>query len=102
MRIISGLLAAAMLAGLAQPALAVCLIRGGTISCYDNPKYCEATTLPETQAPDGASVKAVVLHESTDQHDNAWIMTRQNSNAAPAPAGATTVAAPACSLGVNC
>jgi hypothetical protein len=101
MRVFFGLLAAAMLVLLAQPALAVCLIRGGTVSCYDDPKYWEATILPETKAPGGASVKAIVLRESSAQDNNAWVMTRQNSNTVPA-SGTTNAAAPACSLGVNC
>lgn len=93
MRVISGFVAVAMLAALTQPALAVCVNRGGANTCYDDPKYWTAAVSPEQENPDG-SVKTIVLHPSA-LSGNAWVMTPQGSGAADA-------AAPACSLGVDC
>ena len=92
MRVISGFLAAAAVAALAQPALAVCVNRGGANTCYDDPKYWTATIRPEQQGADG-SVKTIVLQPSAVS-GNAWVMTPPDSDAADA--------APACTLGVDC
>jgi hypothetical protein len=104
MRVISGFVAATMLVALSQPAWAVCINRGGAVTCHDDPKYWQASVGPEkaenSDADAGASVKTIVL-ESRDLSGNAWVMTPQSGGGAITPAGADA-GVPACELGVNC
>ena len=100
MQVIFGLAATALLAVFAKPACSepsqtVCIIRGGTASCYQYSGYWEAATGPETETPgtSGASLKTIVLQPSAPS-GSAWVMQPQS------PGGATDT--PACSMGVNC
>ena len=102
MRLIFGLVAAGTLAALSQPALAVCVNRGGSSTCYDDPKYWTASTIPLSETPGAApdaSLKAIVLQPSV-LSGNAWVV-KQPKDGATASGGGNA-AAPACILGANC
>ena len=81
MRVISGLVAAAMLTALAQPALASCVYHGAAKICHDDPKdWTPAVALdppgPEKEAPaepPASSLKTIVMQPSASI-DNAWVM----------------------------
>ena len=103
MRLIFGLVTAGFLAALSQPALAVCINRGGISTCVDEPKYWKPTPLLATGSPDAApdpSLKAIVLQPSASS-GNAWVDVPKAGDGAAASGGGTA-AAPACILGANC
>jgi hypothetical protein len=106
MRVISGFVAVAMLAALAQPALAVCVYRGLATMCYDEPKGflyekdaggSENADRP-TDVP--TDLKTIVLRPN-GSGDAAWVMTPGSSDGA-ATARSLNVAAPACEPGLSC
>jgi hypothetical protein len=104
MRVISGFVAAAMLAVLSQPAWAVCINRGGAIFCYENPKYWEPSVGPEKEATGderAGSVKMIVLEPDGSTSGNAWVMMPQSGDGAIAQVS-TNGGVPACELGRSC
>jgi hypothetical protein len=108
MRVISGFGAAAMLAALAQPALASCVYHGAAKVCHDDPKYWSPAVAldppgPEKEAPaepPASSLKTIVMQPSASV-DNAWVMRPESGDGASAPA-TVHVAVPACEPGTNC
>ncbi len=112
MRISCGILAAAMLAALSQPALAVCVYRGLATMCYDDPrtsKYeksggASKTLMVEYGNPSAdvpGDVKAIVMQPMASSDDNAWVMMPGSSDGAVTPR-TVNVAAPACEPGLSC
>ena len=105
MRVGSCFAATLMLLVLAQPAWAVCVIRGGVTNCVRDgkyPKYPNATMrydqdTPAAPAPDA---KTIVLHP-TGPDDNAWVLTPQSGVGATV-LGGPTAAAFSCGSAGNC
>jgi hypothetical protein len=107
MRVISGLVAAAMLAASAQPVFASCVYHGASKICHDDPKGWTPAASdgdgPEPEAPSEpapSSLKTIVLQPSSPV-DNAWVMIPEGGDGAIAPA-VVPVAVPACTLGSTC
>ena len=112
MRVISGFVAAAMLAVLAQPALAVCVYHGSAKHCQDDPKFwTPSQSEKETSAQDleltpsappvPGSVKTIVMEPDGSTGGNAWVMTPQSGESAIKPASASAPV-PACEPGLSC
>ena len=104
MRVISGFVAAAMLAALSQPAWAVCVNRGGVVTCRDDPKDWRPSAGPEKESSADdqvSSLKMIVLQPTAVTGDAAWVMTPESGDAAIKPAS-TNAAVPACELGLSC
>lgn len=102
MRVISGFVAAMLLAALSQPAFAVCVNRGGAVACHDDPKWWKPSA-PESgsSAEDQpGSVKMIVVQPAASSA-NAWVMTPQSGDSPIKPASANTPV-PACEPGLNC
>ena len=97
MRVGFAVVTALMLALLAQPALAVCVIRGGVSNCTRDgkyPKYPNATMRFEEDAPAAApasDAKTIVLRPSA-LGDNAWMPAPQTPNGATVLGGPTAAA----------
>jgi hypothetical protein len=108
MRVISGLVATAMLAALAQPAFAACVYHAATRICHDDPKYWTPAVTADAEGPEQAtpsdtlaqSLKTIVMQPSAST-DNAWVMLPEGGDAASAP-GIVPVSVPACELGKSC
>jgi hypothetical protein len=107
MRVICGFVAAAMLAALAQPALATCVYRGTAKTCKDDPKYWEspaaATEGPEQDKSPTApapSLKTMLMQPSAST-DNAWVMLPEGGDGATTPVS-VMIKAPACEPGMDC
>ncbi|MDQ7247890.1 hypothetical protein [Dongia sedimenti] len=84
MRVVSGLAVLVTLAVLTQPALAVCIIRGGATTCTRDapyPKYPNATQKldPDPPAADPNAQTAVLV--PTASSANAWVVSPQSANA---------------------
>ncbi|WP_395022598.1 hypothetical protein [Dongia sp.] len=111
MRVSCGIVAAAMLAALSQPAAAVCVYRGLATMCYDDnaPKYEKSgggskALMVEYADPPAAvpgDLKAIVMQPVASSDDNAWVMT-PGSSAGAATARSIDVSAPACEPGLSC
>jgi len=102
MRVICGIVAAAMLAALCQPASAVCIYRAAAKTCRDDPKYWTPSAGPEKEAPappSVSSVKTIVMRPSAPT-DNAWVMLPEGGDGATTPI--SVVVAPACEPGTSC
>jgi hypothetical protein len=104
MRVVSGLMAVSVLLVLAQPALAVCVIRGGVTSCIRDTKYkyphvtheLEKTTPAATPNTD---LKTIVLHPDTGE--NAWVLAPPTADGATVMGGNGIMAA-ACASSTGC
>jgi hypothetical protein len=79
------------LVGLSQPAWAVCINRGGAVSCVDDSRYEPVEGDTTVMQPDAASA------------DNAWVMTSDTTDGATVMSpGVAVAAAAACEPGTNC
>lgn len=102
MRIVLGLLSVLMAAVLAQPALAVCVIRGGATQCEGEGKlkpahYTKLTEADPATASPSTNGQTIVLQPSVSG-TAAWVLTPQNAAGAAVESTITTQPA-AC---VNC
>jgi len=109
MRFISGFVAAAILAALAQPVFASCVYHGAVKVCHDDPKYWTPSTAADAKGPEkpapteavpASSLKAAVMQPSAAT-DNAWVMMPEGGDGASLPS-AVQVGAPACEAGSRC
>ncbi|GAB2178827.1 hypothetical protein [Dongia sp. agr-C8] len=103
MRLVSGILAAVILAAAVPPAWAVCIIRGGVRNCYQEPRPWKTAEGPEQESPAVAPIselKTIVLQPSASG-DNAWVLTPESGDGAVA-ARSINISAPACEPGLSC
>jgi hypothetical protein len=105
MRVISGLVAVSVLVALAQPAWALCVIRGGVTSCVRDAKiyYPHVIRDPVKTAPavnPNTELKTIVLHPDASG-ENAWVLTPQTANGATILGGAGFMAS-ACEATTGC
>lgn len=92
MRISCGILVAAMLVALSQPALAVCIYRGLAKMCQGNPTYEKSggaskrlmINYADPPAVVPSDLKTIVLQPIAQSGDAAWVLTRPDGDAAPA------------------
>lgn len=97
MRVGYGVVTALILAVSAQPALAICIIRGGVTNCVRDtkyPKYPNATMRYEADAPaadPAPNAKTIVLQPSA-LSENAWVLAPENDNGATVLGGTTATA----------
>ena len=105
MRVVAGLVAVSVLVALAQPALALCVIRGGVTSCVRDAKIfyphvtheLEKTTPAETPNTD---LKTIVLTPDASA-ENAWVLTPPTADGATV-LGGTGIMAAACGSSAGC
>jgi hypothetical protein len=105
MRVVSGLVAVSVLVLLAQPALALCVIRGGVTSCVRDAKiyYPHVIRDPVKTAPaehPNTDLKTIVLQPDASG-ENAWVLAPQTANGATVLGDAGFVAA-ACGASTGC
>jgi hypothetical protein len=101
MRRILSLLVASLI-GLPQPALAVCVIRGGATHCIPNSKFPDYFPKSDEDQPveDPSKPRATsVMQASTSSH-NAWLLLPENTGGATVVRPGVAVAA--CAAGTSC
>ena len=107
MRVICGLVAVSMLVVLAQPALAVCVNRGGAKTCTrdaNTPKYANSMAAfaqgPLTENPSTNGPTTVL--QPSGSTSAAWVLKPQSTADGATVLGDTTTAFFDCGSTVNC